>query len=595
MTFALIAWTALLLGPEPVADDEKTAESAEPAPARVVDLELEGSIDEAPAPLGLDGTPIEDNLPTILGIIADAAEDVEVKALLLRFRNLAVGPGKAHELRRSIAKFRESGKPVVALLESASNADYRVASAADHVVMPESGSLMLAGLSAEVTFYKGLFDKVGIEAEILQVGEYKGAAEPFTRTELSPAFREELTDVLQDEFELLAEAIAESRDIEPEAAEDLINDGPYTPADALEAGLIDRLAYPDEVEAMLKELLKVDKIELDDEYGEPEAEDYSGFSGFMKLLQELSGQGEEAKESDAPKVAVIYATGVIQSGDSSPASLLGESVMGSDTIVAQIAKAEEDDTVKAIVLRVDSPGGSALASDLMWRSIVEAKKPIVASMSDTAASGGYYISMGCDAIFAEPGTLTGSIGVVGGKIALVGLFEKVGVTVDTVSVGKNGGLDSLVRPFTDDQEKAVRRMMEETYRQFVSKAADGRDMEYDALEALAGGRVYSGRRAKELGLVDELGTLEDAIDKAVALADLDPDVEIERLVLPEPKSIFEALSDAFDGTGLAAPSIGPIELLPAPIRAVAARADRLRRLLEHEPAAVVLPFEIQIR
>jgi protease-4 len=216
-------------------------------------------------------------------------------------------------------------------------------------------------------------------------------------------------------------------------------------------------------------------------------------------------------------------------------------------------------------------------------------------MSDTAASGGYYISMGCDVVFAEPGTLTGSIGVVGGKFALGGLLEKVGVTTDTVRVGENGALFSPFAPFNAEQEKAVQAMMEDTYHQFVSKAAEGRKMEFDALEDLAGGRVYSGRKAKEIGLVDELGTLEEAIEKATSLAKLDPKDEVERLVLPEPKSILESLSEAFDGMGIRAPSIGIEAALPEPIRSVAARAEAFRKLVEREPAVLILPFEVRIR
>jgi protease-4 len=606
MNAALIAWLVLLAPSWSPIDDQEAADASKstvkgqekpeaPKPPTIVDLTLKGSLDEAPSPLGLDGTPIDDNLPTVLEKIGDAAEDDEVKGLVLRFRDLAVGPGKANELRRSIADFRESGKTVVALLEMASNADYWVASAADHVVMPESGSLMLSGLAAEVTFFKGLFDKLGVQPDYLQVGEYKGAAEPYTRTEMSPEFREELSSVLEDEFDLFIEAIAEGRGLDAEAVRAIVNDGPYTASKAVEAGLIDELAYPDQVEAHLAKALGVEEVSLDEEYGEPEPEDYSGFAGFMKLMQELSGDGKKQGSSKAPKVAVIYATGVIQPGKSSPGSLLGEAVMGSDTIVEQIKKAEEDETVKAIVLRVDSPGGSALASDLMWRAIVEAKKPVVASMSDTAASGGYYISMGCDLVFAEPGTLTGSIGVVGGKFALGGLLEKVGVTTDTVRVGENGALFSPFSPFNEEQEQAVRAMMEDTYHQFVSKAALGRKMEFDALEDLAGGRVYSGRKAKEIGLVDELGTLEEAIDRAKSLAKLDPKEEVERLLLPEPKSILESLSEAFDGMGIRAPSIGIEAALPEPIRSVAARAEAFRKLVEREPAVLILPFEVRIR
>jgi protease-4 len=606
MNLARFAWilaVSLPISFAPVRADEDTQDSktdtapqAEaPKPARVVDFTLKGSLDEAPSPLGLDGSPLETNLSTLLDRMARAAADDEVKGLILRFRDLGVGPGKANELRRAIAEFRESGKPIVAFLESAGNADYWVASAADRIVMPESGSLMISGLSAEVTFYKGLFDKLGVEPDYLQVGEYKGAAEPYTRTEMSPEFREELTEVLSDEFELLIQAIADGRKLEPDAVRELIDNGPYTAAKAREVGLIDDLAYPDQVESSLAETLGVEELDLLTKYGQPEPEDYSGLSGFMKLMQELSGDGKKKAKTSDPKIAVIYATGVIQSGKSSPGSILGEAVMGSDTIIEQIQKAEEDDSVKAIVLRVDSPGGSALASDLMWRAIVEARKPIVASMSDTAASGGYYISMGCDAIFAEPGTLTGSIGVVGGKFALGGLLEKVGVSTDTVTVGKNGGLFSPFSRFSPEQEKAVRAMMEDTYRQFVSKAADGRDTEYEALDKLAGGRIYSGRRAKDLGLVDELGTLDEAIAHAKQLAELDPDQKVERLALPEPKSIFESLSESLDGLGIQSPQLGLDSVLPEPIRGMAVRAEQFRRLVEREPAVLILPFEVRIR
>ena len=520
-----------------------------------------------------------------------------MKGLLLRFRDLAVGPGKANELRAAIKTFRESGKTVVAYLESGSNVDYWVATGADRIVMPDAGSLMLTGLAAEVTFFKGLFDKLGVQADYLQVGEYKGAAEPFTRTEMSPEFREELTAVLTDEFELLVRAIADGRGIDADAARSKINDGPYTAREAIEAGLVDELAYPDQIEAEIAKAIGVEKVEVDDEYGEPEPEDYSGLAGLMKLMQELSGQGAKKAESDRPKIAVIYASGVIQVGKSSAASILGESVMGSDTVVKQLEKAEKDETVKAIVLRVDSPGGSALASDLIWRAVVESEKPIVASMSDTAASGGYYISMGCDRIIAEPGTLTGSIGVVGGKFALGGLLEKVGVTTDTVRVGDNGAIFSPFSPFNDEQEAAVRAMMEETYRQFVGKAAKGREMEFDALEDLAGGRIYSGRQAKQIGLVDELGTLDAAIAAARDLAGLKPDEDVELMTLPESKSIFEELSESLDDLGIRSPSVTVnVELpLPEPVRAMAVRAERFRRLLEREPAAVILPFEVQIR
>ena len=272
--------------------------------------------------------------------------------------------------------------------------------------------------------------------------------------------------------------------------------------------------------------------------------------------------------------------------------------MGSESVVAHLRQAEKDKSVKAIVLRVDSPGGSALASDLIWREVVRIEKPIVASMSDVAASGGYYISMGADKIFAEPGTLTGSIGVTGGKFVVSGLMDKLGVATDTVSVGNNGGLFSTLRPFSPTERAALKRLMDDTYRQFVSKAAQGRKMSYDQLDKLAGGRVYTGRQAQKLGLVDELGTLDDAILAAKDLAGLDRKDATELLILPKSQGILESLVGPIDDRDVVAPDLGislGMSLMPELVRPVVARLDLFRRLFAREPVVVALPFEIKIR
>ncbi len=594
---------------DPVVQDEKEKEKdqanadekkEEPKPDSplVVDLVVKGSLNEAPSPLGLDGTPTGKNLRGLVETIAKAKADDKVKGMVLRLRDLTIGFGKANDLRQAIEDFRESGKPVYAILETAGNVEYLVATSADEIIMPPQGWLLIKGLAAEVTFYKGLFDKLDIKADFFQVGEFKGAAEPYTRTEMSDELREELASVLSDQYRLVAEAIANRQGMDVEAAEDLIDGGPYTPSAAKKAGLIDQIRYEDEWLAAMAEALDTEKVKLDDKYGKPEPEDYSGLAGFMKLMQQLSGQSDKKKSSKAPKVAVIYASGTIQTGKSSPGSIFGDAVMGSETVVEAIRKAEEDETVKAIVLRVDSPGGSALASDLIWRAVVEAKKPVLASMSDVAASGGYYISMGCDKVLAEPGTLTGSIGVVGGKIAVGGLLEKVGVTTDTVEIGKNGRILSIFKPFSDAEEAAMKQMMEETYEQFVKKAAEGRNKKFEDLESLAGGRIYSGRKAEEIGLVDALGTLEDAIAEAKKMASLEDNEDVELLFLPEPKGLLESLIEPLEEMGLSAPAIRAeldLPLLPAPVRKALGRLEQVSRLLEREPAVLLLPFEIQIR
>ncbi len=578
-------------------DPAKDSEKETPRPPILVDLMLKGAIPEPPTPVGIEGTPLKDNLKSLLDTIQKAKADPEVKGLVIRMRDLSIGLAKAHELRHALLDFRRSGKKSFAVLEQAGNAEYFVACGADEILMPESGTLMVHGLAAEVIFFKKAFEKFGIQADILKVGKYKAAAEPFTRSEMSPAFREEMESVLSDNFDILAEAIAARRDISVGQAKKLLDAGPYTPADAREAGLIDTIAYPDEVEKKLAESLETQDVKLEKKYGKDSKKtDFSGLAGFMKMMQALSGESARKAESDRPKVAVVYATGTIQTGKSSSGGLMGGEVMGSDSVVADLKKAADDKTVKAIVLRIDSPGGSALASDLIWRQTKTIDKPIIASMSDVAGSGGYYIAVGCDKIYAEPGTLTGSIGVVGGKIAVGGLLERLGVTTDTVTIGRHGLMDSMFRPFSDEEKEAVRKLMLETYKQFVGKTAEGRKMEFFRVEELAGGRVYSGRKAKELGLIDALGTLEDAIADARKQAGMDED-QTDLLILPEPKGFLEELLGPIEDMETSMPPSGlvsSIAALPEPARGILARAARVAQLLTTERVLAVMPYDVRI-
>jgi protease IV len=272
---------------------------------------------------------------------------------------------------------------------------------------------------------------------------------------------------------------------------------------------------------------------------------------------------------------------------------MGNEVLGSDTLIKNLRECEQDKTVKAIVLRVDSPGGSALASDLIWREVVRIEKPIVASMSDVAGSGGCYISVGCDKIFAEPGTITGSIGVVGGKLAIGGLMEKLGLTTDTVTIGKNATIFSTIKPFSPDEKAAMKRLMEETYHQFLSKTAQGRKMEVSEVEKLAGGRVYTGRQAKKNGLIDELGTLNDAVASAKELAGLSRDAETEYLILPKAKGVLESLFEPLEDRDVE--TLSRALPLPSAVRRSLSRLQMMNRLMDADPVLVVVPFEVRIR
>ncbi len=571
-----------------VADDK-------PAPTPIVlDITLKGGLTEEPAPVGIDGTSIRDNIKGVVERIGKAKADPNVKGLVVRIHGLSLGLAKGYELRQAITKFRESGKKAYAFMESAENADYLVASAADEIVMPESGWLMLKGLAAEVTFYKGLFDKLGVKADWMQVGEFKSFGEPYTRTTMSPAFREEIGALLGDNYEMMAEAIAKRQGIAVVDAKAIIDGGPYSPGSAKALGLINRIGYSDQIEAEVAKSIGIASIKLDSKYGKKvETVDLSGIAGLMKMIQMLSGDGPKKAESKASKIALIYCSGSIMTGKST-SSLLGEATMGSESVIQDLRQAEKDKTVKAIVLRVDSPGGSALASDLIWREVVRIDKPIIASMSDVAASGGYYISMGADKIFAEPGTLTGSIGVTGGKFVVSGLMEKLGVTTDTITIGKNGTLNSINQPFTDSERSAMKKLMDDTYHQFVSKAAEGRKMTFDQLNKLAGGRVYTGRQAQKLGLVDEIGTLDDALAFAKQAGSIPDEETPELLVLPKAQGFLEALVGPLEDKDVYAPALRAALPLPEVTRPILARLEQFGRIFRKEPVAVMLPFDIHI-
>ncbi len=461
VALALVSFPATQL----LADDK-------PTPPSIAHMRLSGDLNEAPvatdSPFGGG-----ENLRNTLDRIRKAGKDSTVKALYLEIGDLSVGFGKLAEIQRAIADFRKSGKKTYAYCEDAGTMEYLTALSCDVAAMPESGTLMLIGLRASVTFYKGALDKLKIKAEVLKVGAYKGAVEPFVREDLSKENREQIESMLDDHFEHdLIDAIVAARPAKQwtsDAVRKLIDGGPYTAKKAAAVGLIDRVAYSDSFVEFMKSDSKIESAQLARNYGQPKKEDLDlGPLGLLKLLSP-----SKPKESKAPKVAVIYAVGGIETGKGGINPLTGDSV-GSTTMVEAIRQAEQDATVKAIVLRVDSPGGSALASDLIWNEIVRCKKPIVASMGDVAASGGYYISMGCRKIYAEPGTITGSIGVFGLKLITGGLSDLVGLKSVTIQRGQNAGIASSERGYTDSERIALTSIIDTTYGQFIDKALAGR-------------------------------------------------------------------------------------------------------------------------
>ena len=574
--------------------------AAKPSAEAVAIIGIDGPLPEGVGQSGVFAD-IAPRLHRLVERLDKAADDKRVAAVLLSIGSPDLGRGRAEELRAAIERVKAKGKPVAAHLLDANPVRYAVACAADTVTMAPAATLELTGVRAEVTFFKEMFDKIGVEAEILQVGAFKGAAEPLTRASMSPQLREQYEAFVGDLFEQLVERVSFDRSIPEARVRELIDRGVFTAEAAREAGLVDAVGYEDEVIEALAKKAKIQPGEkaVDDARGEPVRpkvirdydrqsvdDDFTGIGGLVKLMDLLSGSKQGRAGSKAKKVAVIHLNGAIREESGSELVPSG----GSRPVIKALREADRDDKVVAIVLRIDSPGGSALVSDLIWREAKRTAKPVVASLSDTAASGGYYAAVAADRIVAAPGTLTGSIGVVGGKVAVGGALERVGIRTDVVSKGRNAGWLSMQAPFRDHEREAFLGTMKDVYRLFTSKVAEGRRIDPAKMPALAEGRVYTGRMAKEAGLVDRLGTLEDAIDEARELAGLGKDETLERQLLPAPRGLFE---DLFGMAGAAEPLAALLRIDRRIVEAILPHADAIRLMASGRPLAM-LPAHVRI-
>jgi len=512
-----------------------------------------------------------------------AKADKRIKAIMLDINISGVGWGKAEEIRDAIKDFRTSGKPVYAYLEVGLNKEYYIATACDKIYMPPPGELFINGLAADVMFFRGSLDKLGIYPDIYQIGKYKSAGDMFTQKKMTDAHREYVNALLDDLFNRYVSAIAETRRKSPEDVRGLIDNAPYDAIKAKEAGLIDAAAYHDELEKQIKTLL-----------GQKESDQLASVRGADYRDVEPESLGLNKGE----KVAVIYASGDISSG-SSVNSPSGEQSIGSDTLAKALNDAATDKTIKAIVLRVDSPGGSGLASDIIWRAVDNAnqKKPVVVSMSDVAASGGYYISAAARKIIAQPSTITGSIGVVAGKPVMRGLYDWLGISNEYVLRGKTAGMFRETEKFSDEERAKFEDWIKTTYyRDFIPKVAKGRNKDVQSVDAVGQGRVWTGFQAKERGLVDEFGGLDRAIEVAKQLANLPADKDVERVILPYPTTfIQQLLSDAGD-------SNSKIEQQRAAVLATmpedARRAFRFMALMDrmkNGETMLLMPFDLRVK
>ena len=461
-----------------------------------------------------------------------AAEDPRVAGLIARVQLAASPIGAVQELREAIVAF-SAVKPSLAWAETyPGTLSYYLASAFGEVWMQPSGSVGLVGFASNATFLRDALDKVGIEAQIVARGEYKSAANVFTEDGFTDAHREAVTRMLESLRGQVWQAVAESRSIDADALDALADRAPLLRDDAVSSGLVDRIGFRDEAYARIAELIGVEDIS--DEEAPPRLylSRYAGAARSRLAPPVPSIPGRRSK----PTIAVITLEGTIVDGRGGPQFLpFGPSNAGGDTIAAALREVAADDSVSAIVLRVDSPGGSVTASETIWREVKRARergKPLVASMGAVAASGGYYVSMGADAIVANPGTITGSIGVITGKLVVRDLKDRLGIGSDTVRTNANADAWSADEAFTPEQHAHREAEADLLYSDFVERVAEGRDLTIEAVDVVARGRIWTGADALERGLVDELGGFRTAVRRAKVLAGLNEDTEVRLVSYP---------------------------------------------------------------
>ncbi len=505
-------------------------------------------------------------LNDILKNIDKAKSDNHIKGIFLNLSSVSAGLAQLEEIHNALNDFKSSKKFIYAYSEDYNQASYYLASVADSIYLNPQGSFDWHGLRSEVMFLKGALEKLEIEPEVIRHGKFKSAVEPFINDKMSPENRAQISQLIHAIWNYYVAQVAESRHLDEQTIQDAaFNMIVRTPEKAVELKLVDKLAYDDEVQSALKKASGIgekDKVK------------------FMALKKYDKAFGA-SKPFSNKKIAVIYAIGEIHGGDGD------ENTIGSDKISATIRKARLDTSIKAIVLRVNSPGGSALASDVIWREMLLAKKakPVIVSMSDVAASGGYYISCAADTIVCEPNTITGSIGVFGLMFNAEKLLNnKLGITFDTVKTGRFGGIGSITHPLTAEERDIVQQEVERIYDTFITHVSEGRNISKAEVDSIGQGRVWSGVDAKRLGLVDVLGGINTAIEIAAKKAHLD---NYRTVSLPEPEDVFKKLLEDFSDDA-------SIKSAKKNFGEIYSYYEQVHSLLGQQGVLARMPFEISV-
>lgn len=491
---------------------ERRRSLVRPSP-RFLELRLAGSVADQMPGFSLGSRPSRTTWD-LLELLRRAKDDPGIGGIVLRLDGLSASPAQAQELRQALGDIRARGKKVFVYAPSLGMNEFYVASVADRIICYPLGDVNIPGVRSSSLFLKGTLEKLGIEPDAIRHGKYKSAIEAFTEDSLTDPSREQLEAMLDAAYREFLSAAGSGRGIGPDSIERLVGIGFFTTGEAMSCGLVDTLCYPDELDDVLRKQAP----------------------GFRKVSeQQYRGDKEFEYDWQEPdQVAVVYATGTIAPGESRTSFLSGEMTMGAATIARALKQARNNPRVKAIVLRVDTPGGDGFASDMIWREVelCRKKKPVAVSMGSVAASGGYYIACTADRIFASPGTVTGSIGVFGLKFVTEGLYNKLGARRQVLKRGERADAASDLRPFSTAEESLFQRQIDEFYRQFVEKVASGRQLSFESVDSVGQGRVWMGSDAVRVGLIDSLGGLIPAIDWARREARL---AEYDLVFYPKPR------------------------------------------------------------
>lgn len=506
-------------------------------------FKIKGPLAEAPSQMALGelfGEAAPMNMFDLLERLRKARTDADVEAVIFEIDEAVLGLAQIQELRDQFEALKASEKEVWIFVETLTPWKLMLGGAASQFWLLPAGDVDIRGMYGEASYYKNMLDNIRVEADILHCGDFKAAGEPFYRTGPSDEAAKQMNWLLDSMFEQMVDAIAHSRGLSTERIRELIDSGNITPKEAHAAKLVDKLGYREDFIASVRK--NYGDVKIMPKYGKDKGPkvDFSNPFAFFQIFSDMM-KGKQA--STKPAVAVVHVESMITQGDTESSMFGGSSNAGSTTIRRAIAKAAADKSVKALVLRVDSPGGSAIASDIICEATKRFKdsgRPFIVSMGNVAGSGGYYVSALADVIFAEPATITGSIGVVGGKIVTKGLWDWVGITSHEYKRGKHSDMMTTNRRFSDEERKLVSDWMNRIYEDFKNRVLEGRkDKIKGELEPLAGGRVYTGKQALENGLVDRLGGLSDAIKFAASEAELGSTYEVR--LFPEHKTLFDVL------------------------------------------------------